>query len=1018
MTDESMSGDASEGFSSIRPTRVSLHLATSFDAAWESVFLPWFEAVALRAVGEPAPVAVVTPFRSHAHLLRSRLLAHDISLLGVRFLVPAQLREILLRNSGLNIPLREHLRLLLAIAAEEIAAKIESDQSGHLIARSVARDPDYFLRIFDELNAAGWSLADIDQPALSATAERFDKICRECDFAFVHEADRLAVANAEKLPVRFSGLLVMGFNGTHWPLWPLLHAAVKSSLQAAVVLNDPRDEARDVDETWVGTWEEVFGEAEPVGEPQGGTGDHSPSVHFVVGRDTTDQARAIVALTAKFLCEKNCERIGILFPQKDALPRLVARFLGSAQIAHNDGIAHLSPSVFDNDAWRVWLELQENPRLKSLSQFLHAIDAEIFAQMSILEVEEKLRDAYSGVLIDDIEVLRELCARSKDKTEIARGLETIQFLPPAATFSEFLQQTKNIFAQFGWKQRWNEVERLSRNWAERVPQRFSRTNYLRWLREILSAPSLSRDEYGAHPYSRVHLLPYSEAEAQSWTHLIFAGLNEGAWPALDEEFVADRQIDEFNRQNKILNRRSVKRGRHGEGQWSIIEGKTFLLGSSERRQIRRRQLRNLIESATAGVGVTANLYSESSPGRIANPTDFFSRLYFDARGRGVSQQTLQALEGKTREWLGDWSPVDAQKTDSISVGRTRYAYDLRRQSRAFGEYELALRSAPERPVTLRVTDWEAAVKWPAIRWMQIFLGVDPDSENGDAWATATGQWVHRWLADAVRVTQTGLPASPAGNAFIELREVDEIRARLIEHARQFHDWVRDLCFAVGRALPDWWVSGWSNALYVADCLAAKLSGLAGDWTHMAPEWPLDSPTNIPLGTNESLRVRGRIDLILARGERTRSRLGFADLWLIDYKTGRQRGLNLHERRSREASAEKFRKLLIKGRGVQLALYALATHALSAANVQLALLGLADELEPQFHLADALAQKDFWQELYRMQETGVFGMLGPVHAQYGFAHDYPLATLGIDEELLKEKWALTHPALAVEEGEHS
>ena len=209
--------------------------------------------------------------------------------------------------------------------------------------------------------------------------------------------------------------------------------------------------------------------------------------------------------------------------------------------------------------------------------------------------------------------------------------------------------------------------------------------------------------------------------------------------------------------------------------------------------------------------------------------------------------------------------------------------------------------------------------------------------------------MHRWLADAVRVTQTGLPASPAGNAFIELREVDEIRARLIEHARQFHDWVRDLCFAVGRALPDWWVSGWSNALYVADCLAAKLSGLAGDWTHMAPEWPLDSPTNIPLGTNESLRVRGRIDLILARGERTRSRLGFADLWLIDYKTGRQRGLNLHERRSREASAEKFRKLLIKGRGVQLALYALATHALSAANVQLALLGLADELE---NLGDA------------------------------------------------------------------
>src|SRR6266571_7734499 len=387
-----MSGDASEG----HPMRVSLHLSTSFDAAWESVILPWFEAIAPRAVEAPSPVAVITPFRSHAHLLRSRLLAYNpatAGLLGVRFLVPAQLREILLRDSGLNIPLREHLRLLLAIAADEIASEIENDQSAYLIARSVARDPDYFLRIFDELNAAGWSLANIDDTALSEIAARFHKICREYGFAFVHEADRLAVANAEKLPARFSGLLVTGFNAAHWPLWPLLHAAVKSSLQAAVVLNDPRDEARDVDETWVGTWEEVFGEAEPVGEPQGGTGDPSPSVHFVVGRDTTDQARAIVALTAKFLCEKNCDRIGILFPQKGPLPRLVAEFLSSAQIAHNDGIAHLSPSVFDDHAWRAWLELQQNPRLKFLFQFLRAVDAKIFEGMSFLEVEEKLRDA-------------------------------------------------------------------------------------------------------------------------------------------------------------------------------------------------------------------------------------------------------------------------------------------------------------------------------------------------------------------------------------------------------------------------------------------------------------------------------------------------------------------------------------------------------------------------------------------------------------------------------------------------
>jgi PD-(D/E)XK nuclease superfamily len=297
------------------------------------------------------------------------------------------------------------------------------------------------------------------------------------------------------------------------------------------------------------------------------------------------------------------------------------------------------------------------------------------------------------------------------------------------------------------------------------------------------------------------------------------------------------------------------------------------------------------------------------------------------------------------------------------------------------------------------------VKSPAIEWMRLFLGVDPDTENGNAWATATGKWVHCWLAESVRQT--------TGDAFVELCEVDEIRGRLVEHARQFRDDVHDLSVACGRPLPDWWVSGWSNALYIADRLAAKLSGLAADWTHMAPEWPLDSPTKIPVGKNEFLRVRGRIDLILARGTRKESRLPFENLWLIDYKTGRQRGLKLHERRSKEAPAEKFQKLLAKGRGVQLALYALAAHTLGASIVQLALLGLADELEPQFRLEDALAQKEFWQELYRMQETGVFGMLGPVHADYGFAYNYPLATLGIDETLLKQKWAITHPALAIE-----
>jgi hypothetical protein len=1012
--------------------RVSLHLGVSFADSWENIILPWFESLS-RFPPTQAPAAVVTPFRSLACLLRGKLLERGISILGLKFLSPAQLRETLLPGSR-NIPLREHLRLLLAMAAEGVAARsdeneIDRDPQELLLAKSVARDPDHFLRALDQLNAAGWTSDEIGEPALREVAQSFEELVHGCEFEFVHEADLYALDEAAKSPPIFSSLLVMGFDGAHWPLWPLLRAAVTGSAQAIVILSDPRDEARDLDETWVGTWEETFGAAQPIeaaeresvsllenlsrlpetqSDKDALAEQPIGAIHFLVGRDTPEQAKAIVALTAKFLHDPNCERIGILFPRSGALARIVARFLESARIAHNDGIAHLGPSVFDDDAWRAWLELQQNPRLKVLLKFLRATAAEIFEGVSTLDVEDMLRRAYGDVLIDQIDVLREYCSR-QDSSErhpaLVRGLKKIEFLPVNATLAEFLAQTHRIFIQLDWKQHWSEIDRLSRTWAGRLGESFSRNLYLRWLREVLGGSSLSRDDYGAHPYSRVHLLPCAEAEGQSWSHLIFAGLNEESWPALDDEngFVRDQEIDAFNQRNKVLNRRAVKRGRQGEGQWSVRENKTLLLGSSERRQIRRRQLSNLVESATQGIGVTANLYSESSASRIANPSELFSRLYLSARGAGVSHQTLHGLEKQTRAWLQDWSPVDAQKIDSVSLGRTRYAYDARRQPRAAGEYEFALRTPPDRPVSFRVTEWERALRSPAIVWMKVFLGVEADEKESSAWAIATGQWVHGWLAEGAGQSET--------NEFVAIPETNEMRTRILESARRFRAEVQALCQACAQPFPDWWNSGWGNALFIADGLAVKLSGLS-DWSQLASEWKLDSPTEIPLGPNEKLRVRGRIDLILGRGAKTNAGLGFPEVWIVDYKTGRQRGFDKRARGKQE-SGERFRKQLVDGRGVQLALYALAAHALGAAHARLTLLAAREEMEPQFQLEDALAQKEFWHALHEMQESGVFGMLGLVHNSFGFGPAYPLATLPIDPERLREKWALTHPALVTE-----
>src|SRR5213593_2823229 len=242
----------------VHSRRISLHIGASPEAAWKNVVRHRLEGIASRTLQDKKPAAVVTASRTQAYFFRSRLLHEGKSLLAVKFLSPPQLRELLLRGRNPHVPLREHLRLILAITAEEFTNKNTNDETV-LVAKSIARDADPFLRALDELRAAGWTLDEIESAALREIAARFEERVHECGFTFVHDADRAVLAQAQPL---FSNLLLFGFDAAHWRLWPLLHAATLSADEASVVLNDPRDEARDLDETWIGTWEETFGSGE------------------------------------------------------------------------------------------------------------------------------------------------------------------------------------------------------------------------------------------------------------------------------------------------------------------------------------------------------------------------------------------------------------------------------------------------------------------------------------------------------------------------------------------------------------------------------------------------------------------------------------------------------------------------------------------------------------------------------------------------------------------------------------
>ena len=1016
-----------------RPSaHVSLHIGASFHSAWETMLLPWFQTAGRFSWQQQQPTLVAVPFRSQAYAIKGLLLDRGVSLLGIRFVSPAELRELLAARSEMCLALREHLRLLLSIAAEE-CMKLPEDpalrekrmlEADFLAAKSVARAPDHLLRTIDQLGAAGWDFSAVDLPALREIATRFHQQLADCGFELIHTTDRRALDQAVASPPLFTNILVTGFNGAHWPLWPLLQAAVVSSKEATVFLDDPREAARDIDEMWVGTWEEAFGEAKPISLPVNqitdslfseeemrGASVSAVNRSFLVGADTTEQAEAIAQQCLYFLADPSCDRVGIVFSGAGALPRLVANSLARLDIPHHDGLAHFRPGIFEATDWRAWLQLQASPRINSLLHFLNALSnyGELFPDLSLDAFERTLRSTYAEVLIDDLDVLRRFCGQESGSTKekVAGAINSILFFPARARLPEFLRATKAALNRLGWKSHWMEISRRTGDWVDKLDIEISRALYLRWLGEIAFSSTAARETIGDHPYARVQLLTVPQGHGQQWSHLIFAGWNEGSWPPRETgEFARQDEIDAFNRSIQKLNLRASRQGRQGEGHIAIRENHTLYLGPAQQRQIALRQFEALVESATQQITLTASLVQEDAPERLWNPNELFTRHYQEANNSPLTQNAMNQLQARTRSWLD--KARDSTRSDltaSREIESTRIAYDARRDPNVpSGEFDFAFRSKPFVVPTLSVSEFEQLIAAPGLVWLKKYLGIKAADESDNVWNSSTGRWVHDWLA-----------AIAAGTAktFTCLPDSTEMERRVCAAAETKRSDVAHLCQAAGKPLPDWWYGGWRNAVFLARVLAEKL-GRVTEWPWMATEWIIDGDFAVMVTENAALSLHGRIDLLLARSAPSAGSLATDDLWIIDYKTGAKKALAT-AKQDADGRRTALKKKLLDGSALQLGLYALAASALGAQRIEVSLLSpLVRRLEPQISGDEFSSETDIFAELARMQQTGIFGMHGLLRSAYRFTDDYPLATLAIDPDILEQRWELTHPALVRDE----
>jgi len=718
---------------------------------------------------------------------------------------------------------------------------------------------------------------------------------------------------------------------------------------------------------------------------------------FLIGINFSEQAEAITRQCVHYLADEKCTRLGVIFSGYGALPRLVANSLERLQIPHNDGLGHVVPGIFESAEWQAWIELQRTPRLNSFLRFLNALPdpTVVSPKVSRQDVEKILHKSYQEVLLDDLELLREFCAASAvdEYRATAEALRALPFFPAHATFAQFLEQTHVAFAQLGWNQHALELANAVDSWSQRLDVKFSRAFFLRWLEETAATSDAERSAAGDHPYARVQLLAMARAQNQAWSHLILAGWNEGAWPPpAGAEFARAEEIHAFNQSVQKLNRRAARQGSQGEGHTTVSKNHSLYLGPTEQRVIALRQFDALIESASEGVTLTASLVQEDAPERFWNPSECFTELYLKTQGGPLTQTMLKNLQRATALWP---RPTSA----ATDVQQTLIAFNARRDSsKPAGEYDFALRqNGAYRPVpTLSVTDIERMVSSPAIVWMKRFLGVDAPEDTANPWTATTGRWVHHWLANIIQARDGKI-----FSAFPGLTKIDE---RICVTADEQYAAVRALCGLVGKVVPDWWTSGWLNARYLARHLGAKI-GVAKGWNWMATELAVGRGSAVKIADGVELHLRGQIDLALAEDEA--SSFAGEKIWIVDYKTGS----------TKELKTSDLHDSLVKGTTLQLGLYALAIRELGAADISVSIISLAvKNAAPQLAVVDLAPHTAIFADLAQMQRTGIFGMKGEIRPAFGYSACYPLATLPIDNDILEDKWAATHPALVLEKEE--
>ena len=393
------------------------------------------------------------------------------------------------------------------------------------------------------MSGAGWNAHD-GVPVLQQLIDEAQSLLASRGLVTERALDRLLFQRAADGAALYGDVLVTGFDAAGWNRWNLLNAIVSAAQEATVCLFNPAYRSEQLDRLWIGSWEHFYGPAEETGGPneegplaalaaeigyaiQATPAGTAAPVRFLAGSTARAQAEAVVTEVIWRLAHSADMRIAILVPGYGALSREIGTLLRSNSITHNDltGYNVLPPA--EEEAWNAWLDFQQEERLDTLLEFLAVERRRNNNPIPRHTLEKLLAEALTELQIDDPRALLKWCREyARAPSHLVEALEKLERLPASAALHEYLAHTRTLLDKAGLPLHARRLNSAAGTLALIHSREISREIFLRWLRQTLRFDAWRRPPDAVHPYARVHLLSYTQADRQAWDYIIMTGLNQ------------------------------------------------------------------------------------------------------------------------------------------------------------------------------------------------------------------------------------------------------------------------------------------------------------------------------------------------------------------------------------------------------------------------------------------------------------------------------------------------------------